>query len=99
MGLADFVKIGVRYFMMNDKGKLLIVRFTLAGVQKIDRTLLIKLDAESGFGPCRFATGIANWVRPVFANGPVIIRNGHERVHVSLRKECVQKSFLISTAE
>lgn len=99
MRWTDFVNIGARYFMVNDESERVLVRFTQEGVLEIDRTLLIKLDAESGFGPRRFAIGIANWVRPAFANGPVIIRHDHEIVRVSLREERVQKSFLFLTAE
>ncbi|MFT4556986.1 MAG: outer membrane protein assembly factor BamB [Planctomycetaceae bacterium] len=85
-GSAYFVKNGDRYFMVNDEGELLIVRFTPAGVEVVDRTLLIKPDTESGFGPRRFANSIVNWVQPAFANGHVIIRNDHEMVRVSLQK-------------
>jgi outer membrane protein assembly factor BamB len=85
-GSAYFVKNSDRYFMVNDEGELLIVRFTPQGVDVIDRTLLIEPDTESGFGPRRFANSIVNWVQPAFANGHVIIRNDHEMVRVSLRK-------------
>lgn len=85
-GSAYFVKNGDRYFMVNDEGELLIVRFAPEGVEVIDRTLLIKPDTESGFGPRRFANSIVNWVQPAFANGHVIIRNDHEIVRVSLRR-------------
>jgi hypothetical protein len=85
-GSAYFIKNGDRYFMVTDEGELLIVRFSTQGVEVIDRTLLIKPDTESGFGPRRFANSIVNWVQPAFANGHVIIRNDHEMVRVSLYK-------------
>ena len=77
---------GDRYFMLNDVGELLIVRFTPAGPVQVDRTQLITPDTESGYGPQRFANSIVNWCHPAFANQHVIVRNDHEMVRASLAK-------------
>ena len=75
-----------KYFMTNDLGELLIVRFSPAGPQVIDRTQLIDPDTESGYGPRKFANSIINWCHPAFANKHVIIRNDQRIVRVSLAK-------------
>jgi outer membrane protein assembly factor BamB len=84
-GSAYFVRHQDRYFMVNDEGELLIVRLSPKGVEEVGRTLLIKPDTESGFGPRRFANSIVNWCHPAFANGHILIRNDHEMVRVSLQ--------------
>ena len=86
-GSAFLVAHGDRYFMVNDVGELLIVRFTPEGPDVISRTQLIEPDTESGFGPRRFANSIVNWCHPAFANRHVIIRNDHEMLRASLAKE------------
>jgi hypothetical protein len=85
-GSAFLVAHGDRYFMLNDVGELLIVRFTPAGPVQVDRTQLITPDTESGYGPQRFANSIVNWCHPAFANQHVIVRNDHEMVRASLAK-------------
>ena len=85
-GSAFLVAHGDRYFMLNDVGELLIVRFTPAGPVQLDRTQLIKPDTESGYGPTRFANSIVNWCHPAFANRHVIVRNDSEIVRASLAK-------------
>lgn len=86
-GSLFWVKNGDRYFVNNDLGELLIMRFTPDGPQVIDRAALIKPDTECGYGPRRFANDLVNWVHPAYANGHVIIRNDSEIRRVSLRAE------------
>lgn len=83
-GSLFWVKNGDRYFVNNDLGELLIVRFTPEGPEVIDRTQLIEPDTECGYGPRRFANDLVNWVHPAYANGHVIIRNDSEIRRVSL---------------
>jgi outer membrane protein assembly factor BamB len=85
-GSAFLVAHRDRYFLVNDAGELLIVRFTPQGPEEIDRTILIKPDTESGYGPSRYANSIVNWCHPAFANQHIIIRNDHEMVRASLAK-------------
>lgn len=86
-GSAFLVRHQDKYFMVNDVGELLIVRFSPQGPEVIDRTQLIKPDTESGFGPRKFANSIVNWCHPAFANKHVIIRNDHSIRRVSLARE------------
>lgn len=83
-GSMFWVRSGDRYFVNNDLGELLIMKFTPAGPQLIDRTKLIEPDTECGYGPRRFANALVNWVHPAYANKHVIIRNDSEIRRVSL---------------
>ncbi|MCP4189967.1 MAG: PQQ-binding-like beta-propeller repeat protein [Planctomycetaceae bacterium] len=83
-GSAFLVANGDRYFMMNDEGELLIVKFSPEGPEEIDRTKLITPDTESGYGVRRYANSIVNWCHPAFANKHVIVRNDHEILRMSL---------------
>jgi outer membrane protein assembly factor BamB len=83
-GSMFWVKHGDRYFVNNDLGELLIMRFTPGGPQVIDRAQLIEPDTHCGYGPRRFADALVNWVQPAYANRHVIIRNDSEIRRVSL---------------
>lgn len=83
-GSLFWVKNGDRYFVNNDLGELLIMKFTSTGPVVFDRTKLIEPDTECGYGPRRFANDKVNWVHPAYANGHVIIRNDSEIRRVSL---------------
>lgn len=86
-GSLFWVKNKDRYFVNNDLGELLIMRFTPDGPEVVDRTPLIKPDTECGYGPRRFANDLVNWVHPAYANGHVIIRNDSEIRRVSLQAD------------
>lgn len=79
-----FVKNGDRYFMNNDSGELLIIKFDREGATVIDRTMLIEPDTDSGYGPRRFYASRVNWVHPAYANGHIIVRNDGEILRASL---------------
>ena len=83
-GSMFWVKNGDRYFVNNDLGELLIVRFAPTGPELIDRAKLIEPDTHCGFGPRRFFDDVVNWVHPAYANRHVIIRNDSEIRRVSL---------------
>lgn len=85
-GSAFLVRHKDRYFMTNDVGELLIIRFSPDGPQVIDRTQLIEPDTESGYGRRKYANSIVNWCHPAFANKHVIIRNDHQLIRASLAK-------------
>lgn len=85
-GSAFLVKNGDRYFMNNDDGDLLIMKFTPEGPIEIDRTKLIAADTNSGFGPRRLYASTVNWVHPAYANKHIIVRNDHEILRASLEK-------------
>lgn len=84
-GSFFWVRNGDRYFVNNDLGELLIMKFSPDGPTVIDRTDLIKPDTHCGFGPRRFGDALVNWVHPAYANGHVIIRNDSEIRRVSLK--------------
>ncbi|MEQ9408246.1 MAG: hypothetical protein RIK87_10995 [Fuerstiella sp.] len=84
LGIHVLGKNDDRWFVNNDLGELLIVKFTPEGPQVIDRTGLIDPDTQSGYGPRRFPDALVNWVQPEYANRHVIIRNDSEIRRVSL---------------
>ena len=86
-GSAFLVKHEDRYFMVNDVGELMIVKFTPEGPDVISRTQLIEPDTNSGFGPGRLFASTVNWVHPAYANRHVIIRNDQEILRASLEKK------------
>ncbi len=86
-GSMFWVKNDDRYFVNNDLGELLIMQFTPAGPEVLDRAQLIQPDTQCGYGPRRFADALVNWVQPAYANRHVIIRNDTEIRRVSLEAE------------
>ena len=85
-GSMFWVKNGDRSFVNTDLGELLIMKFSPAGPEVIDRTKLIEPNTQCGYGPRRFADALVNWVHPAYANGHIVIRNDTEIRRVSLRK-------------
>jgi hypothetical protein len=86
-GSAFMVKNGDRWFVNNDDGDLIIVRFERDGYEEIDRTRLIEPTSEAGFGPRRMFDAKVNWSHPAYANLHVIARNDREVLRVSLAAE------------
>lgn len=76
-----------RWFVNNDLGELLIMRFSPQGPELLDRAQLIAPDTQCGYGPRRFADALVNWVHPAYANKHIIIRNDQEIRRVSLAAE------------
>jgi outer membrane protein assembly factor BamB len=85
-GSAFMVKNGDRWFVNNDAGELLIVRFKRDGYEEIDRTKLIEPTTNAGFGPGRVFDAKVNWSHPAYANLHVIARNDREILRASLAK-------------
>ena len=86
-GSMFWVKNQDRYFVNNDLGELLIMKFSAQGPEVICRTQLIEPTTHCGFGPRRFADALVNWVHPAYANRHVIIRNDAEIRRVSLQQK------------
>lgn len=85
-GTAYIVRNGDRYFVTNDSGELLIVRFTPDGYEEIDRTPLIAPTLHTRGGVSgRWIDRVVLWAHPAFANGHVIARNDREVIRASLR--------------
>ena len=82
-----WVKNQDHYFVNNDLGELLIMKFSPKGPQVIDRAQLIEPTTHCGFGSRRFADALVNWVHPAYANRHVIIRNDAEIRRVSLEQK------------
>ena len=83
---AFMVKNGDRYFVNNDKGDLIIARFTPQGYVEIDRTKLLEATSNSAFGRTRRNARPVNWSHPAYANQHIFARNDKEIVSVSLKK-------------
>jgi outer membrane protein assembly factor BamB len=69
-----------RFFVNNDDGNLIIAQFTPKGYVEIDRTKLIDVTSEAGYGTDR----IVNWVHPAYANRHIVQRNDSEIIRASL---------------
>jgi outer membrane protein assembly factor BamB len=72
-----------RYFINNDRGELIIARFSPEGYREISRTNLIKPTSDSGN---RRELGAVNWSHPAYANRHIFARNDEEIISVSLEK-------------
>ena len=66
-----------RFFLINEKGDLIIARLTPKGYEEIDRAHILEPDNRS---PGR----AVNWSHPAFAQRSMFARNDHEIVCVSL---------------
>ena len=78
---GQIVRHGDRYFINNDRGDLIIARFTPGGYQEIDRTMLLKPTSAPGN---RRALETVNWSHPAYANRSVYARNDEELLCASL---------------
>jgi outer membrane protein assembly factor BamB len=78
---AFIVRHGDRYFVNNDRGELIIARFSPAGYEEISRTPLIKPTTPGGG---RREMGAVNWSHPAYANRHIFARNDEEILCASL---------------
>jgi outer membrane protein assembly factor BamB len=81
---AQIVKNGDRYFINNDRGELIIARFSPSGYNEISRTQLIKPTQPASR---RRELGRVHWSHPAYANRHIIVRNDEEIVRYSLAAE------------
>ena len=72
-----------RYFINNDRGELVIARFTPEGYEEIDRATLMR---PTNPLRRRRAFGAVHWTHPAYANRHMIIRNDEEIVRFSLER-------------
>jgi len=75
------VRQGDRYFINNDRGELIMARFSPEGYREIGRTHLIKPTSDSNN---RRELGAVNWTHPAYANRHLYTRNDEELIAVSL---------------
>ena len=78
---AFFVRQRDRYFINNDRGELIIARFTPEGLEVISRTHLLEPTYPV---PRRRELGTVLWSYPAYANRHVVMRNSREIVRASL---------------
>ena len=78
---AFFVRNGDRYFVNNDRGELIIARFSPGGVEVVSRTHLLEPTSPV---PRRRELGSVLWSYPAYANRHIVMRNGREIVRASL---------------
>jgi outer membrane protein assembly factor BamB len=71
-----------RYFINNDRGKLILAKLSPEGYREISR--LIKPTATAGIG--RRQLGAVHWSHPAYANRTLYTRNDEEIIAVSLEK-------------
>jgi hypothetical protein len=81
---AFFVRNGDRYFINNDRGELIIGRFTPEGFDETSRTQLIEPTSTPG---ARRELGAVNWSHPAYANRHIFARNDKEIIRASLAKD------------
>ena len=70
-----------RFFINNDRGNLIIAKFSPAGYEEISRTPLIAPTSNSSN---RRRLGGVNWVAAAYANRHVLVRNDEEVLSASL---------------
>jgi outer membrane protein assembly factor BamB len=75
------VRHGDRFFVNNDRGELVIARFTPQGYIEIDRTPLIEPTSKGGG---RRELGAVHWSHPAYANRHIVVRNDREIMRASL---------------
>ncbi|MBK5290889.1 MAG: PQQ-like beta-propeller repeat protein [Acidobacteriia bacterium] len=73
-----------RYFINNDRGDLIIARFTPKGYEEISRAKLIKPTSTAGIG--RRELGAVNWSHPAYAGRHIFARNDEELLCASLEQ-------------
>jgi hypothetical protein len=82
------VQNGDRWFVINETGELVIARFTPAGYEEVDRTLLLTPTTRTlGGATGRWDDRTVLWAHPAFANRHVVARNDAEVVRISLAAE------------
>jgi len=77
---ALIVRNGDRYFLNNDRGELIIARFTPQGYEEISRTHLIDPTSPAS----RRERDAVLWSHPAYANRHIVVRNDREIVRADL---------------
>ncbi len=80
---AFIVRHQDRYFINNDRGDLIIARFSPEGYREMSRTKLIEATSRVGV---RRELGVVNWSHPAYANRHIVARNDREILRASLAK-------------
>jgi outer membrane protein assembly factor BamB len=80
---AHIVRNGDRYWIFNDRGELIVARFSPEGYREISRAKLIRPTSTPG---ARRELGAVVWSHPAFANRHIYARNDEEILSVSLKR-------------
>lgn len=80
---GQIVRQGDRYFVNNDRGELVIARFTPEGYEEIDRAALLR---PTNPLRRRRELGAVHWTHPAYANRHIVIRNDEEIARYSLER-------------
>ena len=78
---AFFVRHGDRYFINNDRGELIIARFSPEGFHELSRTQLIEPTSPT---VRRRELNAVHWSHPAYANRHIVVRNDREILRASL---------------
>lgn len=78
---AQIVRHEDRYFINNDRGELIIARFTPEGYEELDRATVMQ---PTNPLRRRRELGAVHWTHPAYANRHMVIRNDEEIVRFSL---------------
>ncbi len=78
---AQIVRHEDRYFINNDRGELIIARFTPQGYEELDRATIMQ---PTNPLRRRRELGAVHWTHPAYANRHMVIRNDEEIVRFSL---------------
>lgn len=78
---AFMVRNGDAYFLVNDRGELIIAQLSPAGYKELGRAQLI---APTSGGAGTRELKVVNWVIPAYANRHIVTRNDQEIVRASL---------------
>ncbi len=81
---AFVVRHGDHYFINNDRGELIIARFSPVGYEELSRTQLIRPTSKPG---TRRELGAVNWSHPAYAGRHIFARNDEEIICASLAVE------------
>ena len=80
---GQIVQNGDRFFVNNDRGELVIARFTREGYEEVDRATIMRATNPLNR---RREMGAVHWTHPAYANLHMIIRNDEEIVRFSLKR-------------
>jgi outer membrane protein assembly factor BamB len=80
---GHIVRNGDRFFILNDRGELVIARLSPEKLTEISRTKLVAPTSNSGN---RREAGAVQWSHPAYANRHIVVRNDSEILSASLER-------------
>ncbi len=80
---AFFVRNGDRFFVNNDRGELILAKFSPSGFEELSRTQLIEPTSAT---VRRREFNAVHWSHPAYANRHILVRNDKEILRASLAR-------------